>query len=427
MTTEAPNGPNSPDRPEDGGQRGKPPILDNPSGVEIGSAAEAFPEFPTAAVIRLQNPRSFNSAGGVTVYGGDLDAVLAWIRRFVPTSVGCATEIVDVAGVAELRIAGVRQLDEVQLVRVNGRAFVVEVPAIADVDRNMTLDLDRRRVVVLATVAKLARAMIDGLIGVVEVDAPNLYAEAVMALGIEDADSVDGMIAELIEHPEAALLADRFAALAEDPETIDASLHFEDWSRQRYGAVDPTKCEAFLAGVAHARGETVPAEDTIYSDRTCLIAHRATMAIRPDSAGDAEYWRLRSALSDVIHREIERLDADRAATAAIEDAVEDQRLGRYGPGYVGPIVAGPLFIPHGRVTEGPPTGDGFVSIGLRRDDLKVDVAFRTSSGVVTSFDGLSSTASPLGDCGLGSRQGSFAGDPPTPPRNEEGANRGDRP
>lgn len=85
---------------------------------------------------------------------------------------------------------------------------------IADVDRKMTLDLDLRRVRVLAQCAALLSTMagegmeIDG-----HLETATLYDEAIMALGIEDADDVESMIEELVEYPEGAVLADRFAAL----------------------------------------------------------------------------------------------------------------------------------------------------------------------------------------------------------------------
>lgn len=85
------------------------------------------------------------------------------------------------------------------------------------IERAMVIDLDRRRVTTLARLVGMLSIMagdgpeIDGY------DAAQLHAEASMALGIEDADDIDGMAADIVEHgPDAHLLTDRLGSLDRD-------------------------------------------------------------------------------------------------------------------------------------------------------------------------------------------------------------------
>lgn len=72
--------------------------------------------------------------------------------------------------------------------------------AAAEIEIRMLRDLDKRRTKALADCAAFLRG---------EGDPPSLD-DVLMALAIEDSDFVEGMIAEVQEHPDAFTLIDRF-------------------------------------------------------------------------------------------------------------------------------------------------------------------------------------------------------------------------
>lgn len=111
--------------------RGFPAIPENPSGVRAGlSSASRIETFPRKAVESL---RGFYASERPTPHSGEklaIGEVLAWIDRFIPHALpGCTIEPATVGAIQTLVIENTG-LEDLDLVRVDGRVFVPETPAI---------------------------------------------------------------------------------------------------------------------------------------------------------------------------------------------------------------------------------------------------------------------------------------------------------
>jgi hypothetical protein len=56
--------------------------------------------------------------------------------------------------------------------------------------------------------------------------------------------------------------------------------------------------------------ERLAAEIALDKFKRGRIAHKAAMAIRPETVGDGEYWRLRCAINDTLREELAQSDAE---------------------------------------------------------------------------------------------------------------------
>lgn len=111
---------------------GFPPNPENPSGVRAGlSSSGEINLFPRAAVETLRlDVRNAIGEPELIVLRPVLEEVLGWIDRFVPQALpGCTVEPAAVGAIQMLVIENT-DLEDLDLVRVDGRAFVPETPAI---------------------------------------------------------------------------------------------------------------------------------------------------------------------------------------------------------------------------------------------------------------------------------------------------------
>lgn len=86
------------------------------------------------------------------------------------------------------------------------------------IERRMVVDLDKRRVAILAKLIGMLSIMAGEGPEIIGYDPAQLHAEASMAIGIEDQDDIDGMAADIVEHgPDAHLLTERLDRIALTP------------------------------------------------------------------------------------------------------------------------------------------------------------------------------------------------------------------
>jgi len=130
MTNERPTDQINPAQPEKLGldpsrhDRGFPPISQDPRRVEVG--------FPSDAVARLRRDMAAGPADPEPSFD-DIEEVLAWVDRYVPQWAQC-DERAEIGGMKVLVLSGTFPGFEgdPDLIRVNGRPFVPETPAIAE-------------------------------------------------------------------------------------------------------------------------------------------------------------------------------------------------------------------------------------------------------------------------------------------------------
>lgn len=155
------------------------------------------------------------------------------------------------------------------------------VSGAADIERRTINELDRRRVVTLAKVGLMLSVMASDGVEIEGYDAARLYAETMMALGVEDCDEGTEDIALEIarDHPEGCLLGERFLALPTPPievtadqrEAIARIVDPEGWQNRQHYAItcwrlrrkeSLTKATAILNLLADKGGETWPSDAT---------------------------------------------------------------------------------------------------------------------------------------------------------------------